>query len=1008
MCRQDVPWNRLGKEPVTVHLDRIFILAESATHEQPGDDETGDALQAAKIRKVRDAEVSNVEKDKNGGSQSTDPNSETWISALISTIIGNLQLSITNVHIRYEDSQSHPGHPLAAGVILEKLEAMTVDEQGRETFVTSGALDRAVNLHRLAVYFATDREPWKIQKPWPELEPEEWSRVFEPSIKDAFDELSPTESPSSDRMRERAYILQPVSGLAHYFRLGRNDPQLANQPRQHIEVKLDAVALALSEVKLAAVVLAHSKPQYRDLMKTVENLTSFNKRLEYLQYRPSQPVHGNTAAWWQFAYRATLQRHGTRAKDNKMAEAVAVTYTNKPLEGNVDWALAMRASACYITARRTRAVNDRARGPGAFLYLLASPLARSYKQRFSLLGKHVLEVAPEAIGGVPYVLAISDSSRQHTNVAETVGALLLKFEDEGSRNSWKRYLSSATFRASALPIAALLGGSNKDEGDKHEAGSEVFLVGILDKLSVTLSGVMHPYSGPLLLQPEEPVLNFQAKNGKVEFGLLQDSDLLLGFAVESLDIEDLLTGYMGATCQYLARSYLVSPGLSTAEINSLVRTDSSPVPATAAGGDDDDNKRAPPPPPEDGRVPSPSPFPSPLSMHQGYYAGGAQSHSNDRTPPHSGPLSRRTSGVNGVPPRSDSTGLGGAYASGISRRSSGVYYDAADELPSLDALAAAALARGGGLSQGQSQAPSPSLSRTGSSSNGGWADITADAPAQESPESQQKSKEHKGKKGENWENGEKGGDGEKGGHGEEGETREKGGEGEGKEKGKGRQEGERKEEEEDDEQEERDEKGGSVQQQQVVKGVLGRGKRRVLFKLVMEMENAQLTLNREDGLQLAMLTMEKIRVDIRVFPATFGIRADMGNLRICDFSLGEGHPFGWMCETRDQHSAKSFVQLEFNSFSKDDEDYKGIDYHLTAQLARVRIVVLYRFIQEITQYFLGLAPQGESQPVKLSRGISEVESFFTQSEVAGQPAVKLDLSFSNPVVVLPRSSHDKE
>lgn len=37
---------------------------------------------------------------------------------------------------------SNPGHPFAAGLTLEKLAAVTVDENGKETFVTGGSLDR--------------------------------------------------------------------------------------------------------------------------------------------------------------------------------------------------------------------------------------------------------------------------------------------------------------------------------------------------------------------------------------------------------------------------------------------------------------------------------------------------------------------------------------------------------------------------------------------------------------------------------------------------------------------------------------------------------------------------------------------------------------------------------------------------------------------------------------------------------------------------------------------------
>lgn len=96
---------------------------------------------------------------------------KSWLGSLISTIIGNLKLSISNIHIRYEDIErcankselfkisflfkflfpigtlhvlfsSNPGHPFAAGVTLEKLLAVTIDDDGKEAFATGGALDR--------------------------------------------------------------------------------------------------------------------------------------------------------------------------------------------------------------------------------------------------------------------------------------------------------------------------------------------------------------------------------------------------------------------------------------------------------------------------------------------------------------------------------------------------------------------------------------------------------------------------------------------------------------------------------------------------------------------------------------------------------------------------------------------------------------------------------------------------------------------------------------------------
>jgi len=42
-----------------------------------------------------------------------DASKKGWLARYGATIIGNLQLTVTNVHIRYEDDLTTPGHPFA-------------------------------------------------------------------------------------------------------------------------------------------------------------------------------------------------------------------------------------------------------------------------------------------------------------------------------------------------------------------------------------------------------------------------------------------------------------------------------------------------------------------------------------------------------------------------------------------------------------------------------------------------------------------------------------------------------------------------------------------------------------------------------------------------------------------------------------------------------------------------------------------------------------------------------
>ncbi|KAM6557396.1 hypothetical protein CsatB_004415 [Cannabis sativa] len=275
-----VPWSRLGQDPVVVHLDRIFLLVEPATQVEGS---TEDAIQEAKKSRVREMEIKLVEK----AQQLKSEVNQSWLGSLISTIVGNLKLSISNIHIRYEDSESNPGHPFAAGVTLEKLLAVTVDDNGNETFVTGGALDRiqkSVELDRLALYLDSDIVPWHIDKPWEDLLPSEWVQVFRYGTKEG--------KPADRIVKKHTYILEPISGNAKYTKLRENEQAKSDQPLQNATVNLDDVILCLS------------KDGYKDMLKLADNFSAFNQRLKYAHFRPHVSVKSDPRSWWKYAYRA--------------------------------------------------------------------------------------------------------------------------------------------------------------------------------------------------------------------------------------------------------------------------------------------------------------------------------------------------------------------------------------------------------------------------------------------------------------------------------------------------------------------------------------------------------------------------------------------------------------------------------------------------------------------------------------------------------------------------------
>ena len=77
-----------------------------------------------KMRKLENAELM---MDNSQHDTAEDAKNDTFANQLLTKILNNLQFSITNIHIRYEDNVS-TNHRFAAGITLSELSAITTDE----------------------------------------------------------------------------------------------------------------------------------------------------------------------------------------------------------------------------------------------------------------------------------------------------------------------------------------------------------------------------------------------------------------------------------------------------------------------------------------------------------------------------------------------------------------------------------------------------------------------------------------------------------------------------------------------------------------------------------------------------------------------------------------------------------------------------------------------------------------------------------------------------------------
>ncbi|KAD5802908.1 hypothetical protein E3N88_14268 [Mikania micrantha] len=288
-----VPWKGLGKEPVIVLIDRVFVLAHPASDGRSLTPEEREKIFEAKLQQIEEAESATLDaisKSKIGNSAA----GNSWLGSLIGTIIGNLKISIGNVHIRYEDSVSNPGHPFAVGITLAKLAAFTVDEKGNETFDTSGALDKlqkSLQLERLAMYHDSNRPPWNMDKKWEDLSPKDWAEMFEDGINE------PAKGRKFSKWaQDRSYLVSPINGVLKYHRLGNSERTSPETPFEEAHLILGDVSLTLTEA------------QYHDWIRLLEIISRYKSYVEVSHLRPVVPVTEGPKLWWNYAAQAALQQ----------------------------------------------------------------------------------------------------------------------------------------------------------------------------------------------------------------------------------------------------------------------------------------------------------------------------------------------------------------------------------------------------------------------------------------------------------------------------------------------------------------------------------------------------------------------------------------------------------------------------------------------------------------------------------------------------------------------------
>ncbi|GES89872.1 vacuolar protein sorting-associated protein vps13 [Rhizophagus clarus] len=266
----NIPWSNLKNKPVKVFINNVYLLAVPKAESEYDPQEDENRAQQLKQEKLANADLLNSQLSE---STEDDQKNQSFVNQLVTKVVDNLQISINNIHIRYEDKLSDPGHPFAVGLTLSEFSAVSTDGNWKPTFIEgeTSTIHKLITLGSLAVYWNTDSRSLAGHQT------NEAVKIFNSLIE------SEKNIPS-----EHQYILKPVSGTG---RIILNKQFDVNNPKTIVTLLFDELGFVLDD------------EQYRDALLMVDLFHFYIRQQQYRKFRPPKDVtpKKDPKAWLQFA-----------------------------------------------------------------------------------------------------------------------------------------------------------------------------------------------------------------------------------------------------------------------------------------------------------------------------------------------------------------------------------------------------------------------------------------------------------------------------------------------------------------------------------------------------------------------------------------------------------------------------------------------------------------------------------------------------------------------------------
>ncbi|CEL57657.1 Vacuolar protein sorting-associated protein 13 OS=Saccharomyces cerevisiae (strain ATCC 204508 / S288c) GN=VPS13 PE=1 SV=1 [Rhizoctonia solani AG-1 IB] len=275
-----IPWQNITGRPVEVYIEDVYLLAVPAAESafDPAEDEA--RKQATKQERLNAAELVRVRGQMADASTTNDSQQhQGLIESITGRIVNNVQITVKNIHIRYEDSISAPGHPFSAGITLAGFTASSVDENWIPTFIqdTRAGVHKLAKLESLSAYFNTDM-----------------TSMAGLPLAEAMPKFNAGIAHHGKPQPNHQFILKPVTGEGRVIMNTKFDNTTA---KNDVQLLFDEIGFVVDD------------NQYRDAISMVDIYHFYLRQQEYRAHRPrDEELKPNKArAMLQFAGRMILK-----------------------------------------------------------------------------------------------------------------------------------------------------------------------------------------------------------------------------------------------------------------------------------------------------------------------------------------------------------------------------------------------------------------------------------------------------------------------------------------------------------------------------------------------------------------------------------------------------------------------------------------------------------------------------------------------------------------------------